>query len=144
MSFKFMVFVLPAVWCSLCMFPLLQFGFLANRGWYFFLSVLPVNEVAERLAFYAIAVNMVAYLVFQMHQSLPDAATHVTDWIGAAFVLTLFGAFCADAYLGRFKTIVIFSCIYTVVRNQDPPLSFPFYMAYDQAGTSVSGLHNVQ
>nr|TKS03320.1 hypothetical protein D5086_0000153170 [Populus alba] len=37
-----------------------------------------VNEVAERLAFYAIAVavNMVAYLVFQMHQSLPDAATH--------------------------------------------------------------------
>ncbi|KAJ6931445.1 hypothetical protein NC652_014824 [Populus alba x Populus x berolinensis] len=40
-----------------------------------------VNEVAERLAFYAIAVNMVAYLVFQMHQSLPDAATRVTDWI---------------------------------------------------------------
>jgi hypothetical protein len=80
-----------------------------------------VNEVAERLAFYAIAVNMVAYLVFQMHQSLPDAATHVTDWIGAAFVLTLFGAFCADAYLGRFKTIIIFSCIYAVVRNQDPP-----------------------
>ncbi|XP_011048871.1 PREDICTED: protein NRT1/ PTR FAMILY 8.2-like [Populus euphratica] len=73
-----------------------------------------VNEVAERLAFYAIAVNMVAYLVFQMHQSLPDAATHVTDWIGAAFVLTLFGAFCADAYLGRFKTIIIFSCIYAV------------------------------
>jgi len=90
----------------------------------FFLSVFPVNEVAERLAFYAIAVNMVAYLVFQMHQSLPDAATHVTDWIGAAFVLTLFGAFCADAYLGRFKTIVIFSCIYTVVRNQDPPPPF--------------------
>ncbi|KAG6774672.1 hypothetical protein POTOM_022034 [Populus tomentosa] len=47
----------------------------------FFLSVFPVNEVAERLAFYAIAVNMVAYLVFQMHQSLPDAATHVTDRI---------------------------------------------------------------
>ncbi|CAK7346295.1 unnamed protein product [Dovyalis caffra] len=73
-----------------------------------------VNEVAERLAFFAVAVNMVAYLVFQMHQSLPDAATHVTDWIGAAYVLTLLGAFCADAYLGRFKTIIIFSCIYAV------------------------------
>uniref|UniRef100_A0A7N0R9L1 Uncharacterized protein n=1 Tax=Kalanchoe fedtschenkoi TaxID=63787 RepID=A0A7N0R9L1_KALFE len=72
------------------------------------------NEVAERMAFYAIAVNMVSYLVFEMNQSLPDAATHVTDWIGAAFVLTIFGAFIADAYLGRFKTIIVFSCIYAI------------------------------
>ncbi|KAG9456766.1 hypothetical protein H6P81_001274 [Aristolochia fimbriata] len=73
-----------------------------------------VNEVAERLAFYAIAVNMVSYLVSEMHQSLPNAATHVTDWIGAAFILTLLGAFLADAYFGRFNTIIIFSCIYAV------------------------------
>ncbi|KAK8552471.1 hypothetical protein V6N13_120870 [Hibiscus sabdariffa] len=73
-----------------------------------------VNEVAERLAFFSIAVNMVAYLVLEMHQSLPSAATHVTDWIGAAYVLTLVGAFLADAYLGRFLTIIIFSCIYAV------------------------------
>ncbi|XP_011028927.1 PREDICTED: protein NRT1/ PTR FAMILY 8.2-like [Populus euphratica] len=53
-------------------------------------------------------------MVFEMHQSLPNAATHVIDWIGAAYVLTLFGVFCADAYLGRFRTIIIFSCIYTV------------------------------
>ncbi|KAK2971502.1 hypothetical protein RJ640_020908 [Escallonia rubra] len=71
-----------------------------------------VNEVAERLAFFAVAVNMVAYLVFEMHQSLPNAATHVTDWIGAAYVLTILGAFIADAYLGRFLTIITFSCIY--------------------------------
>ncbi|KAL2512972.1 Protein NRT1/PTR FAMILY 8.1 [Abeliophyllum distichum] len=73
-----------------------------------------VNEVAERLAFFAIAVNMVAYLVREMHQTLPNAATHVTDWIGAAYVLTLLGAFLADAYLGRFRTIIIFSCVYSV------------------------------
>nr|GMD89377.1 protein NRT1/ PTR FAMILY 8.2-like [Ipomoea batatas] len=73
-----------------------------------------VNEVAERLAFFAIAVNMVSYLVLEMHQKLPDAATHVTDWIGAAYVLTLLGAFLADAYLGRFRTIIIFSSIYVV------------------------------
>ncbi|XP_050231798.2 protein NRT1/ PTR FAMILY 8.1-like [Mercurialis annua] len=57
---------------------------------------------------------MVAYLVLEMRQSLPDAATHVTNWIGAAYVLTLFGAFLADAYLGRFKTIILFSCVYAV------------------------------
>lgn len=75
-----------------------------------------VNEVAERLAFFAVAVNMVGYLVREMHQPFPDAATHVTDWIGAAYVLTLFGAFLADAYLGRFRTIIIFSVIYALVR----------------------------
>jgi hypothetical protein len=98
-----------------------------------FFLVLVVNEVAERLAFFGIAVNMVAYLVFEMHQSLPNAATHVTDWIGAAYVLTLFGAFCADAYLGRFRTIIVFSCIYTVVRNQD----FPFHLVSTWPVSSV-------
>lgn len=71
-----------------------------------------VNEVAERLAFFAVAVSMILYLVREMHQSLPNAATHVTDWIGAAYVLTLVGAFIADAYLGRFLTIIVFSFIY--------------------------------
>ncbi|PIN22408.1 H+/oligopeptide symporter [Handroanthus impetiginosus] len=73
-----------------------------------------VNEVAERFAFFSIAVNMVTYLVGEMHQPLPDAATHVTNWIGAAYVLTLLGAFVADAYLGRFSTIITFSCVYAV------------------------------
>lgn len=73
------------------------------------------NEVAERLAFFSIAVNMVPYLVFEMHQSTPKAATHVTDWIGTAYILTILGAFLADAYLGRFGTILIFSSIYAVV-----------------------------
>ncbi|KAL0325505.1 UNVERIFIED_CONTAM: protein NRT1/ PTR FAMILY 8.1 [Sesamum radiatum] len=73
-----------------------------------------VNEVAERLAFFAIAVNMVNYMVRELHQPLPEAATHVTDWIGAAHILALLGAFLADAYLGRFRTIIIFSCIYAV------------------------------
>lgn len=82
------------------------------------ICIVAVNEIAERLAFFAIAVNMVAYLVFEMRQSLPNAATHVTDWIGAAYVLTLFGAFLADAYLGRFKTIIIFSCVYAVVSKR--------------------------
>lgn len=73
-----------------------------------------VNEVAERLAFFATAISMVSYLVSEMNQTLPNAATVVTDWIGAAYVLTLLGAFLADSYLGRFKTIIVFSCIYEV------------------------------
>ncbi|XP_020580431.1 protein NRT1/ PTR FAMILY 8.1-like, partial [Phalaenopsis equestris] len=73
-----------------------------------------VNEVAERMAFYAIAVNMVLFLEKEMHEALPEASTHVTDWVGAAFVLTILGAFLADAYFGRFITILIFSSVYAV------------------------------
>ena len=69
------------------------------------------------LAYYLVVVNMFSYVITEMHESIPNAANFVTDWIGAAFVLTLLGAFLADAYLGRFKTIIIFSCIYAVVRN---------------------------
>lgn len=74
-----------------------------------------MNEVAERLAFFAIAVNMVQYLMTEMRQSLPAAVTHTSDWIGAAYILTFLGAFLADSYLGRFRTIISFSCIYAVV-----------------------------
>ncbi|KAK4746269.1 hypothetical protein SAY87_012581 [Trapa incisa] len=70
------------------------------------------NEVAERLAFFAVSVNMVQYLTMEMRQSLPAAVTHVSNWIGAAYILTLLGAFLADSYLGRFLTIISFSCIY--------------------------------
>ncbi|KAK1395096.1 hypothetical protein POM88_014152 [Heracleum sosnowskyi] len=73
-----------------------------------------VNEITERLAFFAVGVSLVGYLVREMHESLPTAATHVTDWIGAAYVLTILGAFLADAYLGRFLTIIVFSCVYAV------------------------------
>ncbi|KAK9129754.1 hypothetical protein Sjap_010241 [Stephania japonica] len=76
----------------------------------------PFATLAERLAFFAIAVNLAPYLILEMHESLPDAATHVTDWIGTAYVLTLMGVFFADAYLGRFKTMIIFSCIYATSR----------------------------
>lgn len=81
------------------------------------------NEAAERMAFFSIAVNMVSYLVTQMHESLPEAATHVSDWVGASYFLTLLGAFLADSYLGRFKTIVVFSSIYALV-------GLPFHFDY--------------
>lgn len=67
------------------------------------------------MAYIAIAMNMTRYLVSEMHLTIPDSATHVTNWIGSAYVLTLLGAFLADAYFGRFKTILVFSFIYAVV-----------------------------
>ncbi|KAM7274262.1 hypothetical protein ACFE04_028926 [Oxalis oulophora] len=73
-----------------------------------------VNEVAERLAFFAVGVSMVTFMFREMHQTIPSAASHVSEWIGAAYILTLLGAFLADSYLGRFRTIIVFSTIYAL------------------------------
>lgn len=71
--------------------------------------------MAERIAFFAIVANLGTYLVFHFHMVPSEAATFITNWVASAFVLCLLGGFLADAYWGRFYTILVFLCIYVVV-----------------------------
>ena len=73
------------------------------------------NETAERMAFFGILVNLLFYLYYEMHISFPEASTLVTNVVGTSALTPLLGAFLADAYLGRFWTIGIFSMIYLLV-----------------------------
>ena len=73
------------------------------------------NEAAERLSAFTVSASLVLYLTKEMKESLPDAATHVSDWVGATYLLMLLGAFLADAYLGRFLTVILSSAVYLVV-----------------------------
>ncbi|KAI5067253.1 hypothetical protein GOP47_0017781 [Adiantum capillus-veneris] len=71
-------------------------------------------ELAERIAFFAVGANLGTYIVFQFHIFPSDAATLITNWVAAAYVLCVLGGFLADAYWGRFKTILVFLCVYVV------------------------------
>ncbi|RDX83153.1 Protein NRT1/ PTR FAMILY 5.6, partial [Mucuna pruriens] len=67
-------------------------------------------ETSERLSFFGIATSLVLYLTKVMHQELKTAARNVNYWSGVTTLMSLFGGFIADAYLGRYTTVLA-SCI---------------------------------
>ncbi|KAF3576981.1 hypothetical protein DY000_02030555 [Brassica cretica] len=84
-------------------------------GWITAALILGI-EVVERLSTMGIAVNLVTYLMETMHLPSSNSANIVTDFMGTSFLLCLLGGFLADSFLGRFKTIAIFSTIQALVR----------------------------
>lgn len=74
-----------------------------------------VAEVLERFAYYGIASNLVTYLTSVLHQGTVESTTNVFNWEGSTWVTPLLGAFIADAYLGRFATLVWFDVPYLLV-----------------------------
>lgn len=88
------------------------------------------NECCERLAYYGIATNLVTYLTKKLHEGNVSAARNVTTWQGTCYLTPLLGAVLADAYWGRYWTIVAFSTIYFVVRFSNFQIYF-ILLLYD-------------
>ncbi|KAK3439366.1 hypothetical protein EUGRSUZ_C04215 [Eucalyptus grandis] len=61
-----------------------------------------------------IAVNLVTYLGGTMHLPSSTSANIVTDFMGTSFLLCLLGGFLADSFLGRYRTIAIFTLVQTL------------------------------
>lgn len=69
------------------------------------------TELSERICVMGISMNMVTYLVGQMHLSSSQSANIVTNFMGTLNILALLGGFLADAKLGRYLTVAIFASI---------------------------------
>ncbi|KAI3684558.1 hypothetical protein L6452_33782 [Arctium lappa] len=78
------------------------------RSSYFIIGV----EVAERFAYYGVSSNLITYLTGSLRLSTATAAENVNAWTGTASLLPLVGAFIADAFLGRYLTIIIATLLY--------------------------------
>ncbi|GFP86291.1 protein nrt1/ ptr family 5.7 [Phtheirospermum japonicum] len=70
------------------------------------------NEFSERLSYFAQAMTLMIYLTKVIHQDLKTAAKSVNYWMGVTTLMPLLGGFLADAYLGRFRTVLASATIY--------------------------------
>ncbi|PON57013.1 Proton-dependent oligopeptide transporter [Parasponia andersonii] len=70
------------------------------------------NEMAERMAYFGLSVNMVVFMFYVMHRPFSSSSNTVNNFLGISQVSSVLGGFLADAYLGRYWTIAIFTTIY--------------------------------
>ncbi|XP_065873716.1 protein NRT1/ PTR FAMILY 6.4 [Euphorbia lathyris] len=69
------------------------------------------TELSERICVMGISMNLVTYLVGDLHIPSSKSATIVTNFMGTLNLLGLLGGFLADAKLGRYFTIAIFASV---------------------------------
>lgn len=72
--------------------------------------------MAERMAYFGLSVNMVAFMFYVMHMPFTTSSDAVNNFLGISQASSVLGGFIADAYLGRYWTIAIFTTIYLGVR----------------------------
>ncbi|XP_042413424.1 protein NRT1/ PTR FAMILY 5.10-like [Zingiber officinale] len=71
-------------------------------------------ETAERSAYYGVSSNLINYLSGPLREKTAVAAAAVNTWAGVTSALPVVAAFLADAYLGRYWTIVVASILYVL------------------------------
>lgn len=110
---------------------LLNFFYVTDDG-FFFSTWFEANESFEKLASMSLIANITVYLTTRYNLSGIFVVNVVNIWNGSSNVASLAGAFVSDAYLGRFRTLILGSTSSILVINIH--LSLPFLMTCSNSG----------
>ena len=72
-------------------------------------------EIAERFAYKGVSANLITYLTGPLGQPMARAAASIDAWKGVSQMLPLPVACIADAWLGRYRAIILASIIFVLV-----------------------------
>ncbi|KAF8073093.1 NPF8.3 [Scenedesmus sp. PABB004] len=72
------------------------------------------NELCERLAYYGLQTNMGLYLKKVLGYQADQASQLLQVWKATVYLTPLLGAYLADAVMGRFWVILVFSIVYFI------------------------------
>uniref|UniRef100_A0ACD6A8G9 Uncharacterized protein n=1 Tax=Avena sativa TaxID=4498 RepID=A0ACD6A8G9_AVESA len=84
-----------------------------SGGWRSALFVV-VLEVSSGFSFYGVQANLIMYLTGPLGRSNAAAASAVNAWVGTASLMPLLGAFVADSWLGRYRSIILAFTLYVL------------------------------
>ncbi|KAF9428144.1 peptide transporter ptr2 [Podila epigama] len=73
-----------------------------------------VTELAERFAFYGASMLFQRYMLTRLKLEKGNATAISRGFQFFSYATTIFGAVVADKWLGKFKTVLIFSIVYTL------------------------------
>ena len=77
-------------------------------------SYIITTEFCERLCYYGFAGSLVLFFQSCLNFSNAESFNAFQLWSGAVYVTPLLGGFIADVYLGRYLTLLAFSCVYVL------------------------------
>lgn len=83
----------------------------SRSGGWLAAGLILVTELSERICVMGISMNLVTYLVGNLHLTSAKSATIVTNFMGTLNLLGLLGGFIADAKLGRYLTVLLSATI---------------------------------
>ncbi|XP_062904477.1 solute carrier family 15 member 1-like isoform X1 [Mobula hypostoma] len=73
-----------------------------------------VNEFCERFSYYGMRAVLVLYFRYFLRWDEDLATAIYHGFVALCFLMPIFGAIIADSWLGKFKTIIYLSIVYTI------------------------------
>uniref|UniRef100_A0A453DKV3 Major facilitator superfamily (MFS) profile domain-containing protein n=1 Tax=Aegilops tauschii subsp. strangulata TaxID=200361 RepID=A0A453DKV3_AEGTS len=78
------------------------------------MGLIAVVEIAGSFAYFGVSANLITYLTGPLGHSNAAAAAAVNAWSGTACLMPLLGAFVADSWLGRYRSIILACTLYVL------------------------------